>query len=64
MDTMEQGCSLYRTVKARFILSGTTLGKWCRENGVTFAWAYQCLTGRRTGPAANAMIAKVIAALE
>ena len=54
--------SLYRSVMAGFVLQGTTLNHWCSRNDVSRSWAFQCLTGRRTGPAADALVARLVAA--
>ena len=61
-DNKRPGCALYRTVRANFILKGTSLNAWCLSNGVTREWAAQCLTGRRTGVAAESLILRLKAA--
>lgn len=59
MNTTGPDISLYRSVMAGFVLQGTTLNQWCCLNGINRSWAFQCLTGRRAGPAADALIARL-----
>lgn len=42
-------------VKAGFVLSGTSLNAWCRNNGVSPSYAHAVLTGTTNGPAAQAL---------
>lgn len=46
---------LLRQVRARLVQQGTSLSKWCSENGIKRQWATAVLVGRRNGPAARAM---------
>ena len=46
-------------VRGGFLLKGTTLTQWCRENNVKASWAYQALTGRRDGRAARRLAHKL-----
>lgn len=39
------GQELYNRVRAGFILQNTTLGEWCRKNGVLQTNAKACLHG-------------------
>jgi hypothetical protein len=61
-DTTRPSVFLYQFVRARFVLKGTTLNAWCIDNKVTREWAAQCLSGRRTGPAAKALVQRLLAA--
>ncbi len=36
-------------VRAAFILKGTTLTAWCRQNGLKPQWAWNILQGRHLG---------------
>lgn len=42
-------------VKAGFVLCGTSLNAWCRENGVSPSYAHAVLTDATNGPAAQAL---------
>lgn len=48
-----------RSVRAAAIVAGTSLQRWSREQGWQFGNAHSALTGRRNGPKANALRAKV-----
>lgn len=50
------GPSLLNNVRAAFVAKGTSLTGWCRENGITYPWARQCLLGVRSGGAARKMV--------
>lgn len=49
-------------VKAGFILRGTTLGAWCRANGVWPSYAYMVLKGSTNGPTAQALRQQLLTA--
>ena len=59
---IEKGQELYDAVKAGFILRGTTLATWCRNNGMLAANARQALMGSWAGPAAHRLVSKMVAA--
>lgn len=46
------GASLLAQVRSGFIYQGTSLSKWCIENGVCRVWAADALRGKRNGPRA------------
>jgi hypothetical protein len=51
MTTPEPSRDLLRKVKAHFILEGTTLTAWCRDNGINMPNAREALMGTWDGPA-------------
>lgn len=54
--------SLYPSVRAAFIQQGSSLNRWCSENGVNRVVATYALTGKRNGPAAKALVRRIEAA--
>jgi hypothetical protein len=44
--------SMLDVVQIEFACKGTTLSRWCKENGVTRQWATAVLRGDRNGPRA------------
>lgn len=56
------GPELARKVRAAFVLRGTTLGRWCRENGIVRQTAMNCLVGIWDGPKGRAMRHRVLEA--
>ena len=52
----------YRTVKAAFVLRGSSLNAWCRAQGIAQQNVRRAFTGAWSGPAAERLIAKVIRA--
>jgi hypothetical protein len=53
---------LLRTVRAGFIQQGTSLAKWCTEQGISRQWATASLAGIRKGPAARTLAARLVKA--
>ena len=53
---------LYREIRAAFITQGTTLGAWCRENGIRMQSAKSCLMGIWNGPKGKALRIRIIEA--
>ena len=53
---------LYRSVRAAFIMQGTSLSEWCRAQGVTRQYAEKVLKGEKRGPSAQAFKQRVVAA--
>lgn len=51
-----------RRLQAALLLNGYTLTSWATERGVTPEWVYQCVSGRRRGPAAQKLIQELTAA--
>lgn len=56
------GINLYDSVRAGFIVQGTTFGKWCKENAIVANSARQCLIGTWNGPKGSALRDKVVKA--
>lgn len=56
------GPDLVRKVRAAFVAGGTTLGRWCREQGVADQNARLALLGGWNGPKGKAMRARLIRA--
>ncbi len=56
------GRQLYLQVRAGFITQDSTLGGWCRENGVLPQNALSVLAGTWNGPKAKALRLKIIEA--
>ncbi|MGN7832641.1 hypothetical protein ACTJI2_13625 [Pseudoxanthomonas sp. 22568] len=56
------GPDLVNKVKAGFILQGTTLTQWCRENGTNISNARNALFGTWNGPKGKAMRLRVVKA--
>ncbi|GHW89636.1 hypothetical protein VCSRO6_0761 [Vibrio cholerae] len=53
---------LYTQVKAGFLLQGTSLNRWCVENGVHRQNAAQALKGLWKGERSNSLKEKIIVA--
>lgn len=51
----EPSRDLLRKIKASFILRGTTMAAWCRENGVNPPNAREAVMGTWDGPAGRAL---------
>lgn len=58
----QPGPELVRTVRAGFVLKGSTLGRWCRENGLYLQHIRLALLGGWDGPKGRAARARVVAA--
>ncbi len=56
------GKQLLRSVRARFIEQGTTLGEWCRNNNLHMSNCREALIGSWDGPKAKAVRAKILKA--
>lgn len=54
--------NILQAVRAAFILNGTTLGAWCRENNVDPARAWRTLQGKNIGPVSEMLRARILAA--
>jgi hypothetical protein len=59
---VDPGPSLYRRVRASFILQGTTFFAWCSEHQICRQWATRCVTGEIAGPQAQRLARKIAAA--
>lgn len=62
MSNPTPGLDLLRQVRAAFIVQGTTMKAWCRENGVHLSNVRNCLTGSWNGPRGKAMRQRVLKA--
>lgn len=56
------GPDLVLTVRAGFVRKGTSLGRWCRENGYRLQNARNALIGGWNGPKGQTVRATLIAA--
>lgn len=56
------GPELIRKVRALFILRGTTLGRWCRDNDIKLNHARMALVGSWDGPKGRALRDRVVSA--
>lgn len=54
-DELQPGPNLYAVIRARLITKGTTLNRWCQQNGVAHANARLALLGKWNGPKAQAL---------
>jgi hypothetical protein len=52
--------SLYRKVRAAFLVQGTSLGAWCDARGISRSRAREALKGIRKGPSASALRNRVL----
>lgn len=59
MKTLEPGLELHRRVRAAFVLQGTTLRAWCREQGISAGNARIALIGSWNGPRGKEMRARI-----
>lgn len=62
INQLSPGQSLYATVRAGFIVRGTTLNAWCRENDVARPTVVAALMGTWNGPKGRAMRERVVVA--
>ncbi|GGK08733.1 hypothetical protein [Luteimonas terricola] len=62
MTTPEPSKDLYLRVRAGFVLQGTTLQTWCRQNGTHSSNAQRALIGSWDGPKARELRSRVIKA--
>lgn len=54
---------LLREVRGQLIRQGTSLTKWCSEQGISRQWATAALVGYRRGPAASTLVVRIISAV-
>jgi hypothetical protein len=54
--------NILQVVRASFIMQGSSLGRWCRENDVEPGWAWRVLQGKHDGPAANTLRDRLVSA--
>lgn len=58
----QPGPDLVLAVRACFVRRGSSLGRWCRDHGVTIQNARLALLGGWNGPKGRSMRAKIIKA--
>jgi len=56
--------TLYQHVRAKFVLRGSTLNAWSRDNSVAQPNARKALMGEWTGPKASEPVSRIVAANE
>lgn len=52
---VKAGRHLVIQVRGGLIAQGSSLSRWCADNGVSRPWAYKALMGRRNGDKACAL---------
>ena len=57
-----EGKDRYQTVRAGFVLQGTNLTHWCRQNGTHIQNVRDAFFGRWKGPKANELADRVFLA--
>lgn len=55
----DQKAKLQR-IRAGFVLQGTSLARWCRENGVKRQHLEESVLGRRKGPRSMEIVEKAV----
>jgi hypothetical protein len=58
--TFEGSPDLYRIVRAGFVNQGTSLNRWCIENGVNRQTAEKALKGERVSRRSRTMLATIV----
>ena len=53
------GPDLLAATRAGFVGRHSSLAAWCRDNQITPAWARQVLVGKRRGPSAAKLRARI-----
>ena len=53
---------LYVRIRSAFVAQDTTLGEWCRKNGIARQNAVSCVIGVWNGPKGQKLRARIIAA--
>jgi len=51
---------LYNMVRAGFVVRGTTLNSWCRNQGISMGNARDCLLGSWNGPKGRELRARIV----
>lgn len=59
-DMQHTGRELYQKVRGKLVIKGTTLNRWCIENGVTRQWAEKALKGERKGNASRELVKRIV----
>lgn len=62
LNQLNPNRALYLRIRAAFVVQDTTLGAWCRENGVAPQNAVHCITGVWGGPKGRKLRTRIIAA--
>lgn len=58
--SIKPGHDLYVQVRSLFVGQNTSLGAWCRKEGIARQHARLVLTGAWTGPKARALLARIL----
>lgn len=58
----EPSTDLMNLIRSGFILKGKTMAGWCRENAICPVTARYAVVGKRNGPKAQALRARLIKA--
>jgi hypothetical protein len=59
IDNMSPEMPPYKIIRVNLLVRGVTFESLCASNGVSRQFAYQCLTGKRKGPAAHAVVQRL-----
>lgn len=62
MREIEASPHLYTTVRAAFIQQGSSLNRYCIQEGIDRVWATNALLGKRNGPKARALRSRLVIA--
>ncbi|XAI95383.1 hypothetical protein [Leptolyngbya phage Lsp-JY19] len=62
LDMPPPGPDLVKQVRAGFVLKGTSLGRWCREEKIPPQHARLCLLGGWNGPKGKALRSRLLQA--
>ena len=54
--------ALLRSVRAGFVMQGSTIARWCKDNGITRSYAYRALRGDTNGAGAADLRGKLVRA--
>lgn len=61
-NELNPGRDLYLRIRSAFVAQDTTLGAWCRKNGIAQQSAACCIIGVWNGPKGQKLRAQIIAA--
>lgn len=61
-NDLNPGRNLYIGIRSAFVARDSTLGKWCRKNGIGQQNAVSCIFGSWNGPKGQKLRARIIAA--
>lgn len=60
----ESNADIYYAVRGALVARGDSLTAWCRRHEITRQWGEDVLRGRRTGPAAQKLRARLLKLLD